>query len=137
MSNNGNYQRTSTLYDTVDGYYPGLLALHDEILYLSDQTISSLPLNYKLRGNSIQLIGFDFDISLYFDNINFLDGASAGGMYMKYDFGLSDQSCINLYKHNFTISYTDKDSPKANGFGNVEYDRQVIERRHTINNIIN
>lgn len=125
------------IYNSIEEYYPGLIVLRNKMLYLSDQNISRISMGYQLRGTTLELIGYDVTLFLYFKTVSFLDGDAAGSLDMKYDFGLSDQTCLDLHNHNISAVYTDSNSFRANGFGKVRYDMVSIARRHTINSIIN
>lgn len=124
---------TRRVFDTIEGFYPGLVVLRDKMLYLSDSSISEENLEYVIITDSIRLIGDEFSMSLYGKDKH----GNTGTLRMEYDFELSEQSCMDLFKYNLMIYYKEADASKANQFGYVIYDRVSIERNYTIKNIIN
>lgn len=120
------------IYDIVEEYYPGLIIIRDNRLYMCDTSISSDLLAYKMISNSIRLRGVDFSLTLYGDTLRPDNTFTAhnGHFCMDYDLELSDESCITLYNHDLMIYYNDINLER------VIYDKVSIMRRHTIKNIL-
>lgn len=116
-----------SVYVFMEQFFPGLVRYDNYKFYLSDATVSEYSITYQesTSDGPIRFYGTDFEIMIYLSS-----GRAYGHFYMDYDFGLSVDSCMGFYKHDMVI-YALNDQ---NVF--IPYDRESIERRHTIENII-
>lgn len=121
---------TKSIYNTIESFYPGLIVLRDNLLYLNvdEGSLGSDSLEHRILPNSIKLIGDYFMMTLHCETRD----VRKDRISMEYDFGLSDEVCMSLYKHDISIYHSDSGPGPM-----MKYDRVAIERRWTIKNIIN
>lgn len=128
----------------IEKLYSDLVRYQGGKLYMCDTRISIFPLDfnisrdantakYTLRANSK-----DTDITIHtlirfqkdhpYDLNHLRDYVHDGEIRLDSERRLPDESCMGLYKYNLRIVST---------FNWFHYDREAIERNHTIKNIIN
>lgn len=124
--------------------YSKLLYYKDGQIYFQDKSISRLPMTYNVGCNDYSsdyyirsrskdhtlhidtLVMFNWE---YPDDLEFCTVFShRGRIELDLNEKLSDQSCMVLYEHNLDIVCKS---------GKFHYDRKSVERRYTIENIIN
>lgn len=132
-SNERLYPQTSEVFRVLDNMYPGLVFKVGDHMYLKDSTISNKLLTFSLNtmANSIQLYGNGFVFTL-----DYLSTRSEGQLCMDYDFKLSLDSSMKLFANNIEILYIDTEFKSENYSKYVMYDKEIITRQHTIQNII-
>lgn len=102
-------------------------------LHLKDKSICQLP--FEFAGHTfgtVELECIDNGNVLLFSLDIELPGES-DSFTMRNDLKLSDKQCISLYEYNIEIKYTVHEGQKMDI---IYYDREMITRRHTIENII-
>lgn len=114
--------------------YSDIIYSLDGKLYLKDRNITTDPFTCSIwEGNdpneyNIHIFANKFTMQLYNSN-----NGHKGSFHMKYDFNLSVESCLGLYRYNIDIMYGGMDLKSIPAV----YDRVSIERQRAIENIIN
>lgn len=128
----------SVKFELMEKFYPGLFKLIDNSIILSDGNISSDPLdvNNDIPEDS-SIIRMRVFGNMFWINLSSIGSTIYGSLYMDYDFKLSPESCMGLYKHGIEIYY----SINSKEGDEIEiYNRKNIQmtynRKNTIQNII-
>lgn len=123
-------------FKIIEEYFPGLLQVDNGHVFFTDRSISAVPLELgslrRVSGKplTISIMGTKCIMYLVFRKGHDI---AKSAFSMHYDFGLSIESCMGLYRYDIVISYQNPDDKLLRTY----YDRQSIERQATINNIIN
>lgn len=120
------------VFEFVQEMHPDFIDLIGSRFYLIDKGISIHPVTCSLWKDdgaeqyNIFIQGQEFTIQITGDGVS-----SWGSVRMDHDFGLSDDTCMELYKYGLVIMH-------SGGYGSRgTYDRVAIERRYNIKSIIN
>ncbi len=133
--------------DTLLGSFPNLFVLMNNGLYFRDQTICTLKLNIECDANSSGVF-YDIHPKEYntenFASIDLVVNyttkpyTTSGSLRLQADIIPDDEVCMEFFKYNIDIMYPDycyQDELLVD-VSYEPYDRQAIERRVTIKNII-
>lgn len=126
----------SDFFRLSNSLYHDIFRFQDGHFYMIDESIDTGALKYDVAVDylSVKIFGNRFEMILPFTP------DKHGHMYMDYDFELSLQTCLVFYNHNIHIAYLDKIKfiGVSEGYQTYTfYNREVIMRRATIENIIN
>lgn len=118
-------------YELIDGLFPGLVELDLTSITLVDERLGDYALEIYVRPDKNKNIYITMYGNKMWMKLEVRGQHCCGALYMEYDFNLSPESCMGLYKHNILIFYMMEDK-----ITNKMYDRVGIERAYTIRNII-
>lgn len=128
----------SVNFELLEKFYPGLFKLIDNSIILSDGNISSDPVDVNNDMHEDSSISMRVFGNMFWIKLNSIGSTIYGSLYMDYDFKLSTESCMGLYKHGIEIYYSNS---SKEGDDIEIYNRKNIQmtynRNNTIQNIIN
>lgn len=128
--------RHHEICDTIERLYPNTLKFtwKDDLvnsIVMVDSKITKGKLKLKEFGNNI--VGFEplaQGYQVIYIHLRLDLKHKNGFIFFKTDIGLSDESCVNLFRNNIALRFNHPDKI------GVKYDQKAIMRRHTINEIM-